>query len=93
MSTLTPHHVGLTTLTFHLASLLYTIWKENNTLFDTATLPQWYSVCMLLLPAQHNEQQPGLQFAVIQESHLSSFAICLPRIPLPVPASTSTFCA
>ncbi|KAJ5941664.1 hypothetical protein N7516_001832 [Penicillium verrucosum] len=65
MSTLTPHHVDFTTLTFHLASMLYT---ENNTLFDTASLPQWHFICMLLLPSQHNEQQPGLQFAVTQHN-------------------------
>ncbi|KAJ5685001.1 hypothetical protein N7536_007620 [Penicillium majusculum] len=55
MSTLTPHHVGFTTLTFHLASLLYTTLYHAQG-FDTT--------CSAF--SQHNEQQPGLQFAAIQ---------------------------
>ncbi|KAJ5416545.1 uncharacterized protein N7487_000095 [Penicillium crustosum] len=33
------------------------------------TLHQWYLNRMILLPVQHSEQQPGLQFTVIQHQN------------------------
>ncbi|KAJ5197607.1 hypothetical protein N7449_008086 [Penicillium cf. viridicatum] len=130
MSTLTPHHVGFTTLTFHLASLLYIITHLFHPLDSLSPHTAQGFGKTISAFSQHNEQQPGLQFAAIQyqnpptslflllcddewkilptgpvadagspwchlsqESHLSSFSICLPRILLHVSATTSTFCA
>ncbi|OQD93544.1 hypothetical protein PENSOL_c032G08790 [Penicillium solitum] len=36
MSTLTPHHVGFTTLTFHLASLLYTSPPSTHEILENS---------------------------------------------------------
>ncbi|KOS46231.1 hypothetical protein ACN38_g2836 [Penicillium nordicum] len=79
MSTLTPHHVGFTTLTFHLASLLYTIERKTT---PCLTQPLYLNgisfACCCFHPPQHNEQQPGLQSAVTQPLYINgiSFACC-----------------
>ncbi|KAJ5873174.1 hypothetical protein N7455_003717 [Penicillium solitum] len=102
MSTLTPHHVGFTTLTFHFASLLYTHNEQQPGLQFAAIQHQNSptSLCVLLcddewkiLPTGSVADAGSPRCLLSQESHLSSFSICLPRSLLLVPATTSTFCA